>query len=112
MSVFELYLLTLLGPIHVLFSITAILCLLAAGFATFFGTLEDSWNEVKRFVKISTIVGTIAVCLAVFVPDKERLAIIVGGHILTNSEGVSKIPDNTSKAINKLLEDYIEKDSE
>lgn len=74
---------------------------------------EDKLRTKNEFKFINyLVVGFIVLSLlSIFVPSNKDILTIYSAQWATNSEEVKKLPDNTVKAINTLLEDYIKKDS-
>ena len=46
--------------------------------------------------------------MAVSLPNEREIKTMVGAYVVTNIEGVNRLPANIIKAANKFLEDYTE----
>lgn len=119
MTHFELYLLTRLDGIGVVFSILFFLLIVASiitsiwwGFAIH-DSCDNDDEDVKKAGKIckriykATVIVTI---IAVLTPCKKDLAIIYGLEYITNNEEAKKLPDNVLKVINQELEEILEEE--
>ena len=76
---------------------------------------EDDKGRIIRARNIAkpvAIVACIFLPLAVLMPGSKTIATIIGVQAITQIEDVSKLPNNTVKALNKVLEQYIEEDDE
>ena len=114
MSLFLLWLLFVLlpnilewaPPILVLGSI-----LWVAGTVVGFSCPDDEWPpEAKsRFIKTVKRLGWTLCVMFVFVmcaPSERAVYTIAGAYIITNTEGVTNLPQNLVGAANRFLEDY------
>lgn len=112
MSAFVLYLLIMLESIACLFVVFGVISVGVVAI-TAFGVVIDSEDTASikphaSWMKRWLVYGAIAFTIATFIPTNKQLAMIMGGYVVTNAESVGQIPDNTMKAINKFLEDYVE----
>jgi len=53
---------------------------------------------------VSSCVAVAATLIAVVLPSESELMRIIGGHVVTNIEGVEKLPPNLIDAANAFLE--------
>lgn len=113
MSVWELYWLTRLGPIHdflklisVLSGLTIVLPLVGYIMCVIEDASKEVTDLVKKFLIVFSVVLTLSSLGQLFVPSNKDLTIILGGYWVTNSEEVKKLPENVAKTINDFLEKY------
>ena len=111
MSIFTLWLLFVLLPnLSVVLSITLFVMVVAsvgAGVAALFATFEKT-SDAPKIRYTAKIVGGITLAIAIIgtaIPSKQDIMIITGGYIVTNTEGVEKLPANLVSAANKYLEE-------
>jgi len=113
MSIFELWLVTTLIPN---INATAIGVMVLSGLAAVIpaGVLVGCWLDddgeefsharlvrVVRALVITCAVSTTLVCI---LPAKKQMMLILGGAIVTNIEGIEKLPPNLVRAANAFLE--------
>jgi len=110
MSIFELWALFVAFPTLEAIS-TFILVMLGITAATigiiFLISEGDSWDGTKMFFEKfkSILIGLLLFGLVGnFVPNEKQIALIIGGAIATNTEGMEKLPENLVKASNSFLE--------
>ena len=122
MTTWQLYWITRLDNVVSFFDfVTALFCfvLILIGGIWLLKTLDDDMNEEekKEFNKImwkyffrGLIISSIFIIIDIFIPTQKDILTIYSAEWATNSAEVKKLPDNTVKAINKLLGDYIKND--
>ena len=108
MSAFDLWLLFVAIPaIGELAAIFAAIAALGV-FICFIAKMESmDWREdisVPIYPLLFAFLASLAIC--VFTPNKESMALIVGGSYTTQIDGMGKLPPNIVNALNKALEDY------
>lgn len=64
------------------------------------GVVSNVWKYIRRV----GYVYAFAVCVAVLIPQKEQLLGIVGVVMVTNIQGIEKMPSNIVNAMNVGLE--------
>ena len=112
MSTLDIYLLTTVIPnIDVLLSYIYVPTMIIIFFLLLFwvgckaydddSSAEIVLNRIKTFL----IIWFISISIAVFIPSREDLKIIVAGNYLTNVKGIDKLPENTIKFLNKYFEE-------
>ena len=111
MSVFELYVLTTIPSVGYFFVTVSIVTAILSGFGVMVYAMVN--DEMLPNPARNTLIAVILVCgfIGVLIPGERAMYTIVGGYIATNIEDVEKLPANTVKALNKLLEDYTEQDN-
>ena len=77
---------------------------------------EDDYTQAAfyRYGKRLGVVTSIwlVLCFAAIVtPDERQIRWMIGGYVVTNIEGVGKLPDNIVGAANEFLERYREADN-
>jgi amino acid transporter len=122
MNFWQLYWITRLDSICTLITVFLILILITIfiGGIIYFVEYQDRWTneedkkELKnkfKFINYLAIIEVIIIILSIFVPSQKDILTIYSAQWVTNSDEVKKLPDNTVKAINKLLEDYTKEKS-
>ncbi len=104
MSLFTLYLITILPEIGATLSILGILFFIVFASLTFIVFLEgvDEYKKrVLKFLKISFFV----LFIGVLIPTSDSMKYIIGGYVITNIEGIEKLPKNLIKYANTILEE-------
>lgn len=117
MSTLELYLLTRLPAIQAAMIILAILSAVAVLFLLVSSVIimTDRYDDkasiptLRIGALISTFVLLISSGLAILIPGREDIAIIILGKYVTNSEQIGKLPENLIKPLNEYLESLNEK---
>lgn len=118
MSLWELWLLTVIPSVGNIIGFIGILLGGTSAVLGFLGVMEyfdnrdsilyqeDALKGLLMFRK-SIIGGAVAVfvlLVAALIPSKQDLYFIVGGSYVTNIEGIDKLPPNIIKATNVFLE--------
>lgn len=67
--------------------------------------LKIGATTLKSFVSFALALAVFS-CAKALLPTKQDLAIIAGGYYVSNSEEISKLPENTAAALNRFLEEY------
>jgi heme/copper-type cytochrome/quinol oxidase subunit 2 len=122
MNFWQLYWITRLDSICTLITVFLILILITIfiGGIIYFVEYQDRWTneedkkELKnkfKLINYLAIIEIIIILLSIFVPSQKDILTIYSAQWATNSDEVKKLPDNTVKAINKLLEDYTKEKS-
>ena len=110
MSVFELWALFVALPTLEGIStfILVLLCITFVAIGIIFLISEgESWDGTKMFLEKfkSILIGLLLLgVVGNFVPNEKQIALIIGGAVATNTEGVEKLPENLVKAANSFLE--------
>lgn len=119
----KIYLLTRIGALSSLFTISFIIGIVVTCVIVFLhliAILEGSSESfikkisyIKKFGIVWLVVGVIGQTLC---PTKKEMLMIYGGGAILeycqNSEEIKKIPDNTIRTINLLMEEYIDEMNE
>lgn len=116
MSIFTLYLLTILDGIDVITFLGALMGILFGGGALFMYLVESasvykdeaSLAIAKKAKSILIPIGIISLLLHVLIPTTDQAIKIVGGYYVTNLEDIDKLPKNAINAANQFLESYAE----
>ena len=117
MTIWQLYFLTRMEKLQdLLCGVAAIFLILTAcgAIGILISMVEDAEKETKaavyRWVKIGIAGSSIFGLLTIAIPSNQDLAIILGGHFVTNQEEIKKLPANVAKTLNDFLERYQEKE--
>jgi hypothetical protein len=114
MSLFTLYLLSILPGVGGLFSglgvILIILCVI--GFFMALVADFDSCRDGMKYKKVWAnqmkkgwgVLIAAFLLIGVLIPSEKQLYFIAGGYVATNTEGVKELPDNIMNAANSWLE--------
>lgn len=117
----ELYWLNVLGNLHDLCGVTAVLfffvfVVLGIWILICINDSEDASTFVKKVLKGSFFVIVFGVFGCIFIPSQKNLLIIygVGGTIdyLKENKDANKIPDKCVKALDKYLDDALKEDKD
>lgn len=111
MSIFELYLLTVLFSLGNVVSASCFVfwfVSFALGFFLAMESFDIDEEEPKKMsfyvpLKISLILAVVMTILTCLIPSKEEGLWIAGGHIVTNIDGLGEIPENAAEAANTFL---------
>lgn len=115
MSLFEIYLLTRLDTLsHVVNMVAGVsamvwlvfaIMLFAAHFDDAFD--DDTSGSVRRGFVYSTLGVVLLGLLAVAIPSKDEVGMMLVGQWVTNNEEFQELPNNLARAANEYIE-YIE----
>lgn len=118
MSLFTLYLITTILPnIDEMFTIAFVVSILIAGFVAIGCALTfiaDDKPQNKVCAKVLKKIMWVLIPLAlinVFLPSSQQIYTIMGGSIVTNIEGIEKLPPNLINAANDFLESVQRKEA-
>lgn len=124
MSVFELYLITRLDSINSFFSGIIVLCFVSIIILIIIYAVKLDNNDfltpkykklfikkIKKYIYINIWVLIISIIFSLAIPNEKEFLEIYAGRWATNSKEMKNLPNNTIKALNKLLEDYNKKDN-
>ncbi len=106
MSLFTLYLITMLPKIGTAFNTIGILSIIVFGvwaLVVFIEKIEEYKKVVIKYLKISFFV----LFIGVLIPTSDTLKYIIGGYVITNIEGIEKLPKNLIKYANTILEEEV-----
>ena len=112
MTAFAIYLMMQADPIVALLHFCGVASVILAIAVTGFYTLAKEKNPfstespVKKWIFKMITTAIISSFLGVTLPTSKTIAAIVGVHTITNIEGVEKLPANTIKMLNSILEGY------
>lgn len=112
MSVWELWLLTVMPNVGNIIGFVGVLLSIISAVLGVYGMLSiyDRSLEVESGLLLfrkSLIGGVIAIfmiLIGAIIPSKQDLYFILGGHYVTNIEGIDKLPPSIIKATNAFLE--------
>ena len=121
MEMWQLYLLTRFEELKALFGDLLVfsldLCFIGIFSYIIFLLIHNEYNSRLELPHLRKIIIYIACCLIAstffgflkaITPDNKSLAIMFAGHLVTNSEEMTKLPDNVIGTINKFLDQYAE----
>lgn len=122
MTTWQLYLITRLDYMHTILAIILCIstCVVVIGVIGVINCLNEgdeldkNSKEYIRGLKIfkkSLFAFIISGLLLFFIPTQKDILKIYAADWATNSKEMQKLPDNTVKALNTLLENYIEKEN-
>lgn len=124
MTTWQLYLITRLDNLNSFFCFCLIFCFFILSILFFIFIIkakDDDFNDenekdnfcksMAKYFSITLIMTFIFTIIAILIPSEKDVLNIYAGEWITNSKEMKEIPDNTVKAINKLLELYINKDT-
>ena len=113
MSLFELYLISILDSVGsffiTVFVLSIIFSIVMLISSTDYRDKEDK-QPLYSWAKRSASLGTLMLLLAVATPNTKQMMFILDGYMVTNTAGVEKLPENTVKAINTFLESMTEEE--
>ena len=109
MSLFEIYLVMQADNFGGgLFAIVLMSFMIATVYTMYWAIEKNTFRVHKKVVAICVVAGT----LLTIVPTTKTLIAMYGIPQALSSEEVQKVPNNAVKALNKLFEDYLEKETE
>lgn len=106
MTIFELYLLTLLPSLAAMFTSLTVLSVVLTFACFLFSQLHDKPLERESFAKLTKFCSKffiIFLVTATLIPSERQIYVIAGGYVATNTEGVKELPENIVKATNDFL---------
>lgn len=115
MTLLELYLIFTLPEIKAVafgISVGAGMCFLLGAAANMISATESSalatafGKSVSYWFRVATIILIISLPISIFTPSAETMRWMIGGYIVTNIEGIEKLPPNLVNMANRFLEEY------
>ena len=109
MSAFTLYMLMIVDRLHTMSSVIATILFMGLCIGAVVTSFEDSFrtfiqSKVTRAIVIGLFVFTL---LAVLLPTRTEIAIILGVSYTTQIEGAEQLPENVMNLLNKYIEEAI-----
>lgn len=113
MSLFTLYLISILPSLSNLTSVIGTLSIIAFGVLTVMvlflaGEGDDVPAGITKARNLALKIALPCLIIATLIPGEKQLYMIAGGYVATNTAGVEKLPDNLVKAANNWLEKLAE----
>lgn len=115
MSLFTLWLLTVIPALGTFFQTLAIIALITCGLAFLGwavsltedpdGAFNRCTNKFKTFAMVIAIVSGL---LSALIPNERGIYLILGGYYVTNTEEIRELPENVVGAANAWLKNYKE----
>ncbi len=106
MSLFTLYLITMLPSMGTAFTTLGVLSIIVFGVWALIVFIEDV-DEYKRLVIKYLKISFFVLFIGVLIPTNDALKYIIGGYVITNIEGIEKLPKNLIKYANTILEEEV-----
>ena len=113
----SLYWISVLGNLGILFTILAVFIFFSAIILVifYFSTEDDEdYQILRKYFPRCLVIGLICLIISIFLPSKKDLYIIYGvgstiDYIKENPDA-QKLPDKTIQVLNKMADDYINKE--
>ena len=113
----SLYWISVLGSLDVIVQVIIFFLCIAAvifGFSYLFTDYDEDRLKYKKRFLVTLSIGLITAVLSLFVPSKQDLYIIYGvGNVIDyikENPDAQQLPDKTIQVLNKMADDYIQKE--
>lgn len=123
MNIFTLWMIASLPSLGVALSVFGGAASVALGLALLASlimraTAKDYEPDIDAAEKLTSLTKPLFIFAVIFclignvIPSKEDIKWIIGGYVVTNIEGVEKLPSNLVEAANTWLEEMNKKEAE